>query len=100
MYLLLQAGNAGIMNIVMLLGIMVVFYFFMIRPQQTKAKEQAAFINALKEGDKVVTAGGAHGKIISVREKTVVVEIDSAKGVRVVFEKTSISKDASASLAA
>ncbi len=98
MFLLLQAGNAGIMNIVMLLGIMVVFYFFMIRPQQTKAKEQQAFINSLKEGDKVVSAGGVHGKIVSVREKTVVVEIDSAKGVRVVFEKTSISKDASAAL--
>lgn len=98
--LLLQTGSAGIMNIVMLLGIMVVFYFFMIRPQQTKAKEQLAFINALKEGDKVVSAGGLHGKIVSVREKTVVVEIDSAKGVRVVFEKTSISKDASAGLAA
>jgi preprotein translocase subunit YajC len=100
MSLLLQAGSAGIMNIVMLLGIMVVFYFFMIRPQQTKAKEQLAFVNALKEGDKVITAGGVHGKIVSVREKTVVVEIDSAKGVRVVFEKTSISKDASASLVA
>jgi preprotein translocase subunit YajC len=100
MTLLLQAGSAGIMNIVMLLGIMVVFYFFMIRPQQTKAKEQQAFINALKEGDKVITAGGVHGKIVSVREKTVVVEIDSAKGVRVVFEKTSISKDASANLVA
>ena len=99
MMLLLQTGSAGIMNIVMLLGIMVVFYFFMIRPQQTKAKEQLAFINGLKEGDKVVSAGGLHGKIISVREKTVVVEIDSAKGVRVVFEKTSISKDASAALA-
>jgi preprotein translocase subunit YajC len=100
MLLLLQAGGAGMMNIVMLLGIMVVFYFFMIRPQQTKAKEQLAFINSLKEGDKVVTVGGAHGKIISVRDKTVVVEIDSAKGVRIVFEKTSISKDASAGLAA
>ena len=88
------------MNIVMLLGIMVVFYFFMIRPQQTKAKEQQAFINALKEGDKVITAGGVHGKIISVREKTVVVEIDSAKGVRAVFEKTSINKDASGGIAA
>jgi preprotein translocase subunit YajC len=100
MILFLQATNGGIMNIVMLLGIMVVFYFFMIRPQQTKAKEQLAFINSLKEGDKVVTAGGVHGKIISVRDKTVVVEIDSAKGVRVVFEKTSISKDASGSIVA
>jgi preprotein translocase subunit YajC len=100
MSLLLQAGGPNYMSYVLPLGIMVVFYFFMIRPQQTKAKEQLAFVNALKEGDKVVTAGGVHGKIVSVRDKTVVVEIDSAKGVRVVFEKTSISKDASASLVA
>lgn len=100
MILLLQTAGGGYMNIIMLLGIMVVFYFFMIRPQQTKAKEQQAFVNALKEGDKVVSAGGVHGKIVSVRDKTVVVEIDSAKGVRVVFEKTSISKDASAGLSA
>jgi preprotein translocase subunit YajC len=98
MTILLQAAGGGASTIIMMVGIMAVFYFFMIRPQQTKAKEQQAFINALKEGDKVVTAGGEHGKIISVRDKTVVLEIDSAKGVRVVYEKTSISKDASAGL--
>ena len=98
--ILLQAGGFGTQQLIMLGAIALVFYFFMIRPQQTKAKEQQAFINSLKEGDKVITAGGVHGKIISVREKTVVVEIDSAKGVRVVFEKTSINKDASGGIAA
>lgn len=96
--LLLQAAGAGAMNIVMLLGIMVVFYFFMIRPQQQKLKEQQKFVDALKEGDKVVTLGGLHGKVVSVREKTVVAEIDAAKGVRVVFDKSSISREASQAL--
>jgi preprotein translocase subunit YajC len=100
MLLLLQAANSGIMNIVMMVGILGVFYFFMIRPQQQKAKEQKSFIESLKEGDKVVTIGGQHGKVVSVREKTVLLEVDSAKGVRAVFEKTSISKDASTALIA
>jgi preprotein translocase subunit YajC len=98
--ILIQAagGGTGIMNIVMLIGILGVMYFFMIRPQQKKAKEQQAFIDSVKEGDKVVSIGGVHGKIIAVRDKTFVVEIDSAKGVRVVFEKSSVSKDASSRL--
>jgi preprotein translocase subunit YajC len=91
----LQAANAGLMNVVMLLGIMVVFYFFMIRPQQTKLKDQQKFVEALKTGDNIVTLGGLHGKIVAVRDKTVVVEVDAGKGVRLVYEKSAISKEAS-----
>ena len=86
------------MQIILFGGIFVVFYFFMIRPQQKKAKEAKKFIEELKTGDKVVTIGGAHGTIISIREKTVIVEVDSSKGARIVFEKTAISKDASSRL--
>jgi preprotein translocase subunit YajC len=98
--ILLQAGaqNAGTMQLVLLGGMIVVFYFFMIRPQQTKAKEAKKFIEELKTGDKVVTIGGAHGTVVTIREKTIVVEVDSSKGVRMVFEKTAISKDASSRL--
>lgn len=96
--LILQAGNSQMMQIILFGGIFVVFYFFMIRPQQKKAKEAKKFIEELKTGDKVVTIGGAHGTIISIREKTILVEIDSSKGVRIVFEKTAISKDASSRL--
>jgi preprotein translocase subunit YajC len=46
----------------------------------------------------VVTIGGAHGTVVTIREKTIVVEVDSNKGVRMVFEKTAISKDASTRL--
>jgi preprotein translocase subunit YajC len=94
----LQANNPQIMQIVLFGGIFVVFYFFMIRPQQKKAKEAKKFIEELKTGDKVVTIGGAHGTVITIREKTIVVEVDANKGVRMVFEKSAISKDASTSL--
>jgi preprotein translocase subunit YajC len=95
---LLQANNPQIMQIILFGGIFVVFYFFMIRPQQKKAKEAKKFIDELKTGDKVVTIGGAHGSVVSIREKTILVEVDSSKGVRIVFEKTAISKDASSRL--
>ncbi len=95
--ILLQA-SPQVTQLILFGGIFVVFYFFMIRPKQKKAKEAKKFIEELKTGDKVVTIGGVHGSIVSIREKTVVVEIDSAKGVRVVFEKTAISKDASGRL--
>ena len=94
----LQANNPQIMQIVLFGGIFVVFYFFMIRPQQKKAKEAKKFIEELKTGDKVVTIGGAHGTVITIREKTIVVEVDANKGIRMVFEKTAISKDASSRL--
>jgi preprotein translocase subunit YajC len=94
----LQAANPQIMQIVLFGGIFVVFYFFMIRPQQKKAKEAKQFIEELKTGDKVVTIGGAHGTVISIRDKTIVVEVDANKGVRMVFEKSAISKDASSRL--
>lgn len=93
----LQA-SPQIMQLILFGGIFVVFYLFMIRPQQKKAKETQKFINELKTGDKVVTIGGVHGTVVSVREKTLLVEIDASKGVRVVFEKTAISKDASGRL--
>ena len=96
--MLLLEANPQIMQIVLFGGIFVVFYFFMIRPQQKKAKEAQKFISELKTGDKVVTIGGAHGSVVSIREKTIVVEVDSSKGVRMVFEKSAICKDASSRL--
>jgi preprotein translocase subunit YajC len=96
--MLLLEANPQIMQIILFGGIFVVFYFFMIRPQQKKAKEAQQFISELKAGDKVVTIGGAHGTFVSIREKTIVIEVDSSKGVRMVFEKSAISKDASSRL--
>ncbi len=96
MTILLQAP-AGIAQalpqILLWVGILGVFYFFMIRPQQQKQKEQRSFTDGLKKGDAVVTIGGLHGKIASVDEKTITLEVD--KATRLTFEKSSIARDAS-----
>ena len=58
-----QGGQGGgIMSFLPLIAIVVVFYFFMIRPQMKKAKEQKKYIESLKKGDKVLTIGGIYGK--------------------------------------
>ncbi|MBN1969805.1 MAG: preprotein translocase subunit YajC [Candidatus Delongbacteria bacterium] len=55
--------------------IIVIIYFFMIRPQAKKAKQQREMISALKTGDKVVTIGGFHGKIVEVKDATFMINI-------------------------
>jgi preprotein translocase subunit YajC len=66
-----------------------VFYFFMLRPQMKKQKEEKKFRESLQKGDSVVTIGGLHGKIVEVEGATVVLEV--ATGVRLRFEKSAIS---------
>ena len=82
------AQGAGWMNMVMLLLIFVIFYFFMIRPQSKKAKEERKFRDGLQKGDKVVTAGGIHGKVAEVKETTIVIEVSN--GVNITVEKNFI----------
>jgi preprotein translocase subunit YajC len=94
MLLQAPAGFAqALPQILLWVGIFGVFYFFMIRPQQKKQKDQRSFLDSLKKGDAVVTIGGLHGKIISVDEKTVTLEVD--KTTRLTFEKSSVARDAS-----
>ncbi|OIN58668.1 preprotein translocase subunit YajC [Arsenicibacter rosenii] len=91
--ILLQAqSNQMIYQVLLWVGIAGVMYFFMIRPQQKKQKEQRSFVDSLKKGDSVVTIGGLHGKIASVDGTTVTIEVD--KGVKLTFEKNSISREA------
>lgn len=81
------------MNLIFIGGILLVFYFFMIRPQQKKQKDQKKFIEAIKKGDMVVSLGGIHGKIMAIDDNTVTVEVD--RGARIKMEKSSISYEAS-----
>lgn len=87
----LKMGGGDIQQIIPIALIMIVFYFFMIRPQTKKQKLEREFKDSLKEGERVVTIGGLHGKITSVKEKTFIVEV--AKDVRVEVEKTAISAE-------
>jgi preprotein translocase subunit YajC len=78
-------GASAFMNIVPLIFMFAIFYFLLIRPQQKKAKEHKALLESLKKGDKVVTAGGMHGKVTALDDKIVTLEI--ANGVNVKFNK-------------
>ena len=78
------------MQILLMLGLMVlIFYFFMIRPQMKKQKELKNFRENLKAGDKVVTIGGIHGKILEVSDTTVLVQ---AEGTKLRFDKSAIAQ--------
>ena len=95
--ILLQAAGSNtsmIYNVLLWVAIAGVFYFFMIRPQQKKQKDQKNFVDSLKKGDSVVTIGGLHGRIVSVDAATVTLEVD--RGVKMTFEKASISREATA----
>ncbi|AWG21670.1 preprotein translocase subunit YajC [Flavobacterium faecale] len=74
----------------------VVIYFFMIRPQQKKAKQEKVFESELKVGDKVITKSGLHGKVSELSETTVVIETMAGK---LKMERSAISMEMSASLA-
>ena len=73
----------------------VVFYFFMIRPQQKKIKQEKEFENALKVGDKIITKSGIHGKIAEIAETTVVIETMSGK---LKMERSALSMEMTAAL--
>ena len=74
------------------MGLMVViFYFFMIRPQQKKAKDQKKFVEEVKKGDLVVTVGGAHGRVAEIEDDTFVLEFE--RGARIRFSKSSVSME-------
>lgn len=74
----------------------VVIYFFMIRPQQTRAKKEKEFEGALKVGDRIITKSGIHGKVSELADTTVIIETMSGK---LKMERSAISLEMSASLA-
>ena len=74
----------------------VVIYFFMIRPQQKRAKQEKEFEGGLKVGDKIITKSGLHGKVAELADTTVVVETMAGK---LKMERSAISMEMSAALA-
>ena len=85
-----QQGSGWSMWIMLIL-IIVVMWFFMIRPQRKQQKELQKFREGLQKGDKVVTIGGIYGTVAEVRDKTLVLEVDS--NVKIKVDKNSVVKD-------
>ena|ERR1039457_1635664 len=82
---------SSITSFLPLVLIVVVFYFFMIRPQMKKQKEAKKFMAEIKKGDKIITIGGIHGKIAEVNDTTFMIEVEGGNKLKV--SKTAISMD-------
>jgi len=83
-----QGGGAGLL--IMMVGMFAIMYFFMIRPQMKRVKEAKKFQESILVGDKIVTTGGIHGKIVEVGETDVVIALDQG---RMRVEKAALSAD-------
>ena len=79
-----------------MLLIIVVFYFFMIRPQMKKAKDHKKYVEEIKKGDRVITTSGIHGKIVDLNDATFLIEVEG--GTKIRFEKSAISLESSKAL--
>ena len=76
-------------TVIMFVAIILIFYFLIIRPQKKRDKETKAMLDAMKKGDKIVTIGGIHGTVVTVKDQTVVIKVDD--NTRIEFTKTAIS---------
>ncbi|HEY0245830.1 MAG TPA: preprotein translocase subunit YajC [Mucilaginibacter sp.] len=94
--ILLQASGFDPRQLIMFGLIALVFYFFMIRPQIKKQKDQKNFVSELKKGDKIITTSGQHGKIVDMNDTTFLIEGESGHKTR--FDKSAISLEASKAL--
>jgi preprotein translocase subunit YajC len=92
---ILLAGQSPIASFLPIILIIGVFYFFMIRPQMKKQKEEKKFRESLQKGDSIITIGGLHAKVVEVEPNTVIVE--PASGIRMKFEKSAVSMNTNAS---
>jgi len=93
---ILQSTNM-LGTLVPMVLIMIVFYFFMIRPQVKKAKDHKKLIEELKKGDKIVTTAGIHGRIVDLNDTTFLIEVEG--GTKIRFDKSAVSLDATKAVA-
>ncbi len=91
--ILLQQAPGGIesllSSIVPFLLIIVIFYFLILRPQQKRQKERVKLLDSLKKGDKIITAGGLHGTVEGIDDKTILVKV--ADNVKLKMERSAVS---------
>lgn len=85
-----QAAPNPIMQLMPLALIFIIFYFLIIKPQKDKAKQHQNTIASLKKNDQIVTAGGVHGTVINVKEKTLVIRIDD--NVKIEIDKSAVGR--------
>ena len=88
-----EGGGSPWSSLIFIILLIVVFWLFFIRPQSKKAKEEQKFREGLQKGDQVVTIGGVHGKVVEVKDTTVVISL--APNTEVEVEKSALVQNAS-----
>jgi preprotein translocase subunit YajC len=88
--IVLQAQGGGFGPLLLMGGMFIIMYFFMIRPQMKKVKEAKKYQEAIAVGDKVVTVGGIHGKVVEIGDTDIVIALDQG---RMRIEKAALSAD-------
>lgn len=87
-----QSSPGGMLSMLLPFILMfVVMYFLILRPQKRKERDRKALLSRVKKNDRVVTAGGIHGVITSVRENEVLLRIDDAKDIKVKLDRSAIA---------
>jgi len=94
--ILLQVSGSNLSSLIMFGMIFLVMYFFMIRPQIKKQKKEREYRLSLKKGDKVITIGGIHGKILDIKEDAFIIE--GHAGVKLKVDKSAVSMSGKASI--
>ena len=92
-----QGGGAGYMQLILLVGMILVFWLFMIRPQAKKAKQAKAFQENLQKGDKIVTIAGIHGRVNKLNEDGTI-DVETSPGSYMKIEKSAISLEMTANV--
>ncbi|MDR4989143.1 MAG: preprotein translocase subunit YajC [Bacteroidales bacterium] len=86
-----EEGGGGLGAFLPLILIILVFYLFFIRPQMKKQKDLRKYRESLKKGDKIITIGGIHGKIVEEQEKTFTIEVLGGNQLRI--EKSAVAME-------
>ena len=91
MLIILLQTSDPIINLMPFVLIGLIFYFFMIRPQIKKQKEEVKFRSELKKGDEIVTIGGIHAKILEINKETVLIQANGGNS-KLKIQKSAILK--------
>ncbi len=90
-FLMAAQGNPMMQFLPLLIIMFAIMYFLIIRPQKTKEKKRLAMISNVRKQDKIVTVGGVHGVVVSVKESEVIVRVDDTKDVKLKIDKSAIT---------
>ena len=90
-FLMAKQGNPMMQFLPLMVIMFAVMYFLIIRPQKQKEKKRKEMISNVRKQDRIVTAGGVHGVVVSVKENEVVVRVDDAKDVKIKVDKSALT---------